>query len=172
MYVALSGNLDDIVRRDQLPHFLEHRGLWFPRLCCDNHRRLFVERRLRGDSWEPESCCRKVAAFDRRTPGLFKVEYQGTGMVALNSKTYCCWSDSTGEVKISSKGLSKRTNNLTADMYKAVLRTKRKHSGTNKGFVYSKNNMFTYSQMRAGLTYFYAKRRVCSDGVSTTNIKI
>ena len=36
-------------------------------------------------------CCLKVYQYDSRTPGLFKEEFRGDGIVALNSKTYFCW---------------------------------------------------------------------------------
>ena len=47
---------------------------------------------------------------DRRMPGRFKVEFVGVGMVDLNSKTYCCWSEE--ESKYRSKGLSKGTRSI------------------------------------------------------------
>ena len=40
------------------------------------------------DHWFPRSCCEKHARFDRRTPGLFKLEAEGDDMVCLASKTY------------------------------------------------------------------------------------
>lgn len=57
---------------------------------------------------------------DRRTPGLFKLEWKGTGMICLCSKTYFAFSTSTDSqgnevvenVKLSSKGISKRANSL------------------------------------------------------------
>lgn len=58
---------------------------------------------------------------DRRTAGLFKLEWKGDGMICLCSKTYIGFSTETDElgnevvkdVKLSSKGLSKRTNSLS-----------------------------------------------------------
>ena len=44
--------------------------------------------------------------------------------------------------------------------------------GTNKGFVLKDNTVFTYSQLRTGLTFLYAKRRVLADGVSTECIDV
>lgn len=56
-------------------------------------------------TWVQRQCCAERQIYDTRTPGLFKVEYAGDGIVALCSKTYYCF----GELKdkFSSKGLNK-----------------------------------------------------------------
>ena len=38
--------------------------------------------------WFPRSCCNDHAKFDKRTSGLFKIEYEGDAMIWLCSKTY------------------------------------------------------------------------------------
>ncbi|XP_048238897.1 uncharacterized protein LOC124129020 [Haliotis rufescens] len=38
--------------------------------------------------WFPRSCCSVHALHDKRTPGLFKLEYEGDEMIGLCSKTY------------------------------------------------------------------------------------
>ena len=40
--------------------------------------------------WFPRTCCSKHAKYDQRTPGLFKIEYEGDAMIGLLvcSKTY------------------------------------------------------------------------------------
>ena len=40
------------------------------------------------DHWFPRTCCPEHAKFDKRTPGLFKIEYEGDAMIGLCSKTY------------------------------------------------------------------------------------
>ena len=174
-YMALSGPLHSLVKPELRAQFFAEYGEWFPRPYCDEHRNDFINRSLLtysgGAEWRPHECCLKTLAYDKRTPGLFKVEFEGSGMVALNSKTYCCWKED-GSSKCSSKGLSKVTNNFSRDSYLGVLRSGRSVSGTNKGFVKKDNVMYTYSQLRTGLTYVYAKRRVLDDGVSTENIDI
>ena len=60
----------------------------------------------------------QYAAYDKRTPGLFKTEFSGDGMIALCSKTYYCFGD---ETKFSCKGINKRTNDITKDTYMDVL---------------------------------------------------
>ena len=102
---------------------------------------------------------------DTHTPGLFKVEFEGTGVVALNSKTYHCWGYAVEKTSI--KGLSKRTNKFTKEIYKFVLEDQLSVEGTNRGFVLKNNTIFTYSQLRTRLTFLYAKKQALADGVST-----
>ena len=40
------------------------------------------------DGFFPRECCKRHKAYDKRTPGLFKVEAEGKAMIALCSKTY------------------------------------------------------------------------------------
>lgn len=82
-YMALSGDaLEELVKREMRAEYQREKHLWFPRDDTDEHK-----------------------AFDKRTPGLFKVEWKGEGFVGLNSKTYCCWGQAGG--KASCKGVSK-----------------------------------------------------------------
>ena len=88
-------------------------------------------------------------------------------MVALNSKTYYCWREE-GTNKYSSKGLSKRTSALGKEHFVSVLKTRESISGKNRGFVKKDGMLRTNVQERAVLSYFYGKRKVDEDGVSTT----
>ena len=117
--------------------------------------------------WFPCTCWLRNAKYDARTPGLFKLEYEGDGIVALCSKMYCVKSDSS--VKFSCKGISKKDidKNTVYDLYLNVLKTRKIESGVNTGIRLINNQMSTYQQTRAGFTYFYYKRKVLDDGVST-----
>ena len=173
-YMALSGSLPSVVRTDLRKQFWLEYGDWFPRPYCDRHKADFVDAKMKeyegGEPWSAAKCCKSVLDHDRRTPGLFKVEFEGTGMVALNSKTYCCWSDN--DCKYSSKGVSKTTTQFCKDDFEGVLRDNKSVQGKNLGFVLRENKMFSYAQSRTGLTSLYAKRRVLDDGVSTTHLDI
>lgn len=93
--------------------------------------------------------------------------------MAFNFKTNCCWNnDSPGDYKMSSKGLSKRTNKLDKGKYLGVHKSQSSFAGTNKGFQMRKNKIVTYEQLRTELSHFYRKRRVHEDGVSTSNIHL
>ena len=111
-------------------------------------------------------------AIDRRTPGLFKEEWSGDGFVGLAAKTYYCYnkSDSTQD-KYSSKGLNKSIK-LSREHFLNVLNTKKSSSHANTGFIMKDKFMYTYEMERSGLGYFYCKRRVLDDGVSTTYLDI
>jgi hypothetical protein len=169
-YMAISGRtLESIVKPSMVDEFYERYGEWFPRPYCDVHRGEFKWCKIAGGEWIPKACCARVFAYDSRTPGLFKEEFEGDGIIALNPKTYYCWSDETDATKYSSKGLSKTSNRLTKQCFMDVLTTTRTQSGVNRGFVCRDNKTYTYTQQKKGLGYFYGKRKVCADGVSTTN---
>ena len=70
--------------------------------------------------------------FDKRLPGLFKLEWEGEGMICLNSKTYYCFGES-GD-KACCKGVSHAHNELNAAKYLRVLRNGEVETGVNKGF--------------------------------------
>ena len=47
--------------------------------------------RWKKKNWFPRTDTPQFAAYDKRTPGLFKTEFTGDGMIALCSKTYFCY---------------------------------------------------------------------------------
>ena len=49
----------------------------------------------------------KMKHYDKRKPGLFKIEHEGAGMVALCSKTYYTWGSKD---KFSIKGVQNSRN--------------------------------------------------------------
>ena len=102
--------------------------------------------------------------------GLFKVEWEGDGCVALNSKTYYCFQEQ-GKDKFSAKGVN-RSNTINKDMFLDVLNTKAAKTFTNRGFIMKGGTMHSYEMTKNGLSYFYGKRKVAADGVSTTPLDI
>lgn len=164
-YMALSGPLESIIKPHLRRAFYHDYGLWFPKPFCAKHKPDFMSAKLSGREWVLEGCCSDQLKYDKRTPGLFKNEFVGDGVIALNSKTYFCWNEEAQ--KVSSKGLSKTLNTLTRSKFMSVLNRQNKVSGVNRGFLFKKGNMYSYEQVRTGLTYFYGKRMVCEDGVST-----
>jgi hypothetical protein len=170
-YCALSGEtLDAIVKPCMRREFYENWDSWIPAVACDDHNTDFVATKMRGEEWVPKGqCCLDRARYDKRKPGLMKEEYNGTGMIALCSKTYFCEGDIC---KVSTKGISKTQNKLDFSTFANVLDTKVSGGGTNTGFKLKDNKMYTYTQSRQGLTYFYPKRKVLEDGVSTLPLGI
>ena len=112
--------------------------------------------------------------FQKRTPGLYKMEFHGDGMICLNSKVYHIWGlDEDGNVvfKTSSKGMQER-NRLLRENFLDVLYEKTEHFVTNSGFVQDGLTTKTYTQHKRGLNYFYCKRIVLRDGIHTTYLDI
>ena len=170
LYLVLStSSLEEAVRPEMRDAFYQEYANWFPSQACDAHQADFVRCRITQKPWTPLPCCLQRQAFDKRTPGLFKLEYKGDGIVALCSKTYYCFG---AKDKLSCKGLSKRLNNLTKDNYQNVLQTQIGGGGVNKSFRTDGRTMHTYEQRRDALSYFYIKRKVQSDGVSTKPLDV
>lgn len=100
------------------------------------------------------------------------MEWSGDGLIALAAKTYFGFDTSNPtNNKCSSKGINKSIE-LTKEQFLRVLETKEASSHTNKGFILKDRFMFTYEMDRLGLPYFYCKRKVLDDGVSTTFLDI
>ena len=85
-YIAISGEcLEDLVKPEMVHEFEIDKSNWFPRTDTVEH-----------------------AKYDKRTPGLFKVEWEGNGVISLCSKTYYCFG--AGKDKFSCKGVNKKNN--------------------------------------------------------------
>ena len=117
------------------------------------------------NKWFPRTDTTKHKAYDKRKPGLFKIEYEGDGMVALCSKTYYTWGNID---KYSMKGVQIERNkeHLNKENYKRCLDNDETFSCQNKGFRYINKTMKTYEQEKLGLTTpIYVKGVVMKDGV-------
>ena len=117
---------------------------------------------------EFDACKKQWLAWDKwsgRTPGLFKLEFEGTRGIALCSKAY--YVDDYSKSKHSAKGMSKKHNSLTWGRYKAALDGKLDQS-ENRGFrMGDHGQMTTYHLEKLGLSAYYDKRRVLPDGIHT-----
>ena len=171
-YMVLSTpTLEDAVRPSLRRKFFEDYHTWFPSPACKHHMSDFVETRVAFKEWVPKGqCCLDRLAFDKRTPGLFKLEYKGDGIVALCSKTYLCFGQKND--KVSTKGLSKKRNHFRKTQFLNVLKQRQSAGGTNMSFRTDGREMFTYTQQRDALSFLYLKRKVGTDGSSTTPLDI
>ncbi|KAJ8021643.1 hypothetical protein HOLleu_38905 [Holothuria leucospilota] len=148
-YISTAGNrLEDILKPDMTETFHNEKHFWFPREDTEENKR-----------------------FDKRTPGLFKVEWQGDGIIALSSTMYYCFGG-IKEDKLSCKGVNKKRNHIDKELYENVLATRQTSSCENKGFRVKDNQMYTYSLRKDAFTYFYPKRKVLEDGITTTYLDI
>ena len=170
-YIALAGDsIDDLVSAEHRERYFKHRSEWLPAECCDEHKDEYVNTRLAERTWTAtEPCCLARKAFDKRTPGLFKIEWCGDGFIGLCSKTYYCFGATD---KSTTKGLNKRQNDIAKDKFLAVLTNRRSGGGVNRGFRVHNSSMMTYIQERAALTYFYPKRKVLEDGLTTAPLDL
>ena len=171
-YFALSAKtLDEVVIPEKRELYFTERHLWLPSESCDNthHRSTYIQAKTHGLPWFPQPCCERRLVYDKRTPGLFKIEWEGSAMTALNPKCYVGVGD---EPKLSCKGVTKRQNNLTVQDFNSVLDSEKTHMVQNSGFKVVEHNVTTYTQTKRGLTYQYLKRQVCDDGVSTIPLNI
>ena len=166
LYIALARDtLDECVKPERCEEWEnEVREKWFP--SRDTKTRLNFKGQL--ITWKQ---------YDYRTPGKFKLEYSGEGMACLNSKTFIIWGevdkDGRPKPKRSTKGAQEKRNALTEDRFKNVLKTQEPSMVENAGFVRDDDGEInTYTQIKRGLSYFYPKREVLADGVSTTHLAI
>ena len=93
--------------------------------------------------------------FDIRTPGLFKLEFQGEGIVSLRSKSYICVS-LIGN-KLAHKGVKAAQTPLCLANYLKVLQGATQIAATNKGIWVWNKAVTTYEQIKFGLTSIYIK---------------
>ncbi|KAK3109123.1 hypothetical protein FSP39_023489 [Pinctada imbricata] len=156
-YLCISGETMSDVIKPEMRQSYEHHLRGF---CRDDASPLFL----------PRECCDKHKKFDRRVPGLFKTEYEGDRMIGLCSKTYVVANGE--ECKFSSKGINKKNVTDAWETYDNVLKNEKAGSGINRGIRARDNTMFTYTQERSGFSYFYCKRRVLGDGLSTEPLDI
>ena len=152
-YIAFSDEnpFENLIKPELRAEFEEKKHDWFPRTDTKEHR-----------------------AFDKRKPGLFKEEWRGDEMISLSSKNYCCsLPDSKHKVKISAKGVQQgRGRNhdvLNPAAFKSVVMNRITMSGENRGFRVCKESktIITYMTTKTALNYYYDKRRVLEDGIST-----
>ena len=108
---------------------------------------------------------------DKREPGLFKGDFRSTEMLCLCSKTYCCYDITSNKLKFSSKRLNKRVLEQSGDgpleKYRRVLNERVNVTSNNRRFRTNNHSAVTYEQIKKGLSYFYPKRIVESDGIQT-----
>lgn len=150
LYIAFSdSNLENLIKRDMIDDYEKNVNKWLPRKSP-----------------------KEATLYDNRKPGLFKLEYEGHVVVALNSKMYSVYNRDEKHTKFSSKGVSKKHVKEPTEMYKSVLQTKETKVGSNTGFRIKDGSILTYTQNRSSFTYYYIKRRVLPDGIHTTYLDI
>ena len=175
LYLAFSqtesGNFEDLVKPHLRRNYFENRGNFLPTEVCQNPdcRQAYVECRVNHSPWEQPPCCAEAALYDKRTPGLFKTEYEGSEMCFLNPKTYCC-TGSKG-YKLGCKGVVKALNPLKISHFKRILFDRgdrgNSHLVKNANFRFIDGKMRTQFQYKYGLNGIFIKRKVLPDKINT-----
>ena len=179
-YFAFSENtLEEIIKPEMREEFKNDYNNWFPSESKEPHPTF----KINNDDVS-------MKAYDKRKPGLFKVECIKDKMVCLCSKMYCCSNLSeicdccacnnreckcikkcSCNFKFSCKGIQHNNNKITYKRFENVLLNNTKDEVINKGFRTVNNFMKTYTQIKNGLSYSYGKRIICEDGISTKPLK-
>ena len=98
-------------------------------------------------------------------------------MISPNSKVYHIWTnlyDKDGHIitKTSCKGVNKGRNELVKKDFFNIIKHQVQNYVENAGIISDGGTMKTYIQTKKGIGYFYAKRKVLADGISTTHLDI
>ena len=159
LYFTISAaQLSDVIKpskRKEWTDSLYHRG------CKEN-----VNRWNSPLQWFPRECCAEHRQYDKRVPGLFKLEASGSTLIALAPKTYTM-TLTTGIQTVKSKGVQKKAVSAAIPLYSAALFDQKTGYATNVGLRAKNNTIMTYEQRKKGFSFFYVKRVVQADGIST-----
>ena len=123
-----------------------------------------------GTYWFPRTCCPPHALYDKRTPGLMKLEASGHLLICLAAKTYFLANDRGN--KLSCKGANKSAVTNPQEQVLRVLNTKNSEYCTNRGIRELNGEMVTYELRKVAFSYFYCKREVLADGIHTRPLNI
>jgi len=102
--------------------------------------------------------------YDKRTPGLFKIEFTGIGAIALCSEAYYIWGNDKS--KYASKGIQKCRTKFNKEQYYKCLNLKEYIICDNMGFRKHNGVIKTYIRNKIGLTPIYTKEIVMNNGVN------
>ena len=140
-YIALSGDsLDDVIKPELRAEYEAEKHKW---LATDK--------------------------YSERTPGLFKVEFEGFRMIALTVK--CYFVEGKEGTKYSCKGISKKQNEMIWNRYKQALEGFL-DKAKNTGFRVHDQGIVTYEQTKLGLSAYFDKRWVLEDGIHTKPLEL
>ena len=165
LYIAFARDtIDDCVKPELREKWKVEKWKWFS--SDDNERRLLFQGQ--DITWKQ---------YDKRTPGKFKAEFVGTGMACSNSKVYIIFGgfdkDGKPKSKSSCKGVQQKRNELLKEHFLTLLNTQDPHFVENARFIKDSRGIIkTYTQKKVGMGYFYTKRKVLADGVTTTHLDI
>ena len=161
LYFSISGaELADVIKP-------EYKQKWHDELYVTGCREIGLRSERRGFLyWFPRECCATHRQYDKRVPGLFKLEASGTEVIALASKTYYL-EKTDGSESVKAKGVQQRSISEAKTLYSDALFQQKTGYATNTGFRAKDSTIMTYTQKKKGFSFFYVKRVVQPDGVTT-----
>ena len=110
-YFAFSeDSINKLIKHDMIDEYNKDKFNYLPRESNELHPTFQVD----GKPFTYEQ-------FDKRTPGLFKVETKKDKMISLCSKMYCAADITETKFKLSCKGIQKEGNNICYQKYHDVL---------------------------------------------------
>ena len=97
-------------------------------------------------------------------------------MLCLCSNTYCCYDVTSDKLKFSSKGVNERVLEQSGDgpleKDRRVLNEKVNVPSNNRGFRTYNHSVASYQQVKKGLSYFYPRKIVETDGIHTQPLNL
>ena len=162
IYFSISKeNLDDYVPPHLKPNYFRDKLKWLTSKVCPEHEEAFIQCKIENKEWDARPCCSSFVAFDNRTLGKMKVEYEGDNQVCLASKSYFCEGETNKQV---CKRVPNAQNHLTFDQYLNVLETNKPLLVENREFRTKEHQIFSYVEKKKRLSNFYPKRKLLSEG--------
>ena len=160
-FAFTADSIEKIIKPDMIDEYKKDKYNWVPSESNEFHKDFKVDNK-------PIT----LKNYEKRTPGLFKVETIKDKSICLCSKMYICSDLSEENIKFSTKGIQKAGNEISFKKFENVLFGDKKDTATNTGFRMINGFMKTYTQERKGLSYAYCKRIVLADGTTTKPLNI
>ena len=103
LYFTVGAELiDEIIKSEMHSAYYRECYLWLPSEHCDDCIGDYVATKVAKLPWSLNPCCADQLKFDKRTSGLFKLEFQVNKILPLCSKLYICVG--TKECELAHKG--------------------------------------------------------------------
>ena len=172
-YLSLaSHNLPSLVPSHLRASFKKIHPDMFVTDYCPRHKDLYFDLFFAGRDKEFIPCdeCRDTSLFTKRTLGLYKLEAKGDYFIALCSKCYVLVDSSSHTTKCVAKGVQLSQVRDPFPYYYNALFEGARQTVTNRGFRSHEGHVRSYTVSKYAFSYFYVKRIVQSDGISTTSI--
>lgn len=146
-YITITGNsVECLVEPELITKFEQDKCNWFPRTDTPERK-----------------------AHDKRTSGLFKVEWEDQGIFGLCSKTYSCFG---AKDKFYCEGVNKKCNDIKKEKYLDVLLTKKIVLVSILVCVLWTTSCILIHKCVVRFHTFIPKRKVLGDGVNTLPLDI